>query len=81
MSAVNRRRVFATVAAKVAPITGTVNGRAGPSRVGLGAGQKRRLARTHSDFLNPTDDDRVPTFALNRTAAPHPARAAAALGE
>jgi hypothetical protein len=34
------------------------------------------LACTHSDFLNPTDDDRVATFALNRTAAPHAARGA-----
>ena len=34
------------------------------------------LACTHSDFLNATDDDRVATFALNRTAALHPARAA-----
>ena len=62
--------------ASAAPITGAVNGRAGPSRVGFGAGQKCRLARTHSDFLNATDDDRVATFALNRTAALHPARAA-----
>ena len=34
------------------------------------------MSSTLCGFLNPADDDRVATFGLNRTAAPHAARAA-----